>query len=482
IRFAPSDHRYWRLSLDDRNGPALKIAEVIAGAPSAREEPRRTLPLQLKPEPDAAPSTTTFSASLPHRNLKLTALRLSASDAAFARRVRVFERVWFRDEVSRRLLGEAEIARAPGGGEPSIVPLGEPTGKQLEIDIERPGGVPLHDVSAEITVESRILRFHAPEGSELELVYGSPSESFPSYDLAAALRGGAPSSFTTARLGAAIDTGEIAPSLPTVLRGAAIDRAGWKNEQPIALPSRGPLAYLDVERGAGTVDDLRIVDRTGQQVPYLVEKEPRHARYPLEFEAERKGKTTRVHLQGLTDEKSLEAIELEIAAPAYFTRQVTFLEPTSDDRGATAPRPLGTMRLVKTADQPTARFRIPVMSPLRPNIEMVIDDGDNAPLEIASVAAEVARRRLNFVFEPGDELTLLSGNDAAPAPAYDLALVAERVLAAQAGPATLGATHSLVPVPRPPTPGWFWIFVLAAAVILLMALARTLTGTPAKPT
>jgi hypothetical protein len=481
VQFAPSDHRYWRVVLDDRNGSALKVSHVIVGATASREEPRRTLPIELKAEPDISPSASTWSAVLPHRNLRLTALSIGASDAAFARRVRVFERVWFRDEVSRRLLGEAEIVRAPGGGEPSNVPLSEPVGKQIEIDIDRAGGVPLHDVSAQVSIAPRVLRFHAREGQTLELAYGAEESSRPSYDLGAALDGGPPPLFAPARLGPAIDTGAGDPALPAVVRGGTLDRSGWRNEQPIVLPPRGPIAYLDVDRGAGGVDDLRIVDAAGRQVPYIVEREPRHARFPLAHRSERKGNETHIALDGLQTEKALQAIELEIAAPEYFTRQITVYERTTDERGTKAPRLIGSMRLVKTAEAPTSRFRIPIAEPERPNLEIVVDDGDNAPLVVQTATAEVARRRLNFIFETGDDLKLLSGNDRVPVPSYDLSLVAVRVLASPAEPATLGETRTIAKTPRPPTPGWFWIFVFAAAVILFAVLGRTLTGTPAKP-
>jgi hypothetical protein len=109
-----------------------------------------------------------------------------------------------------------------------------------------------------------------------------------------------------------------------------------------------------------------------------------------------------------------------------------------------------------------------------------IADGDNAPLAVKSVAAETARRRVNFLFAPGDELRLLSGNDAASPPSYDLRLVAERVLMSPAEAATLGPSRSIV-VERAPTPAWFWVFVLAAAVVLLLALGRTLTQPPGAP-
>jgi hypothetical protein len=477
LHFAPNDRRYWRFRFDDRNGAAVAVSQIAAGQAPAREPPARVIALEPKPEPDAAPATSTYSAVLPTKNLPLRALRVRATDAAFLRRVRVFERVWFRDEVSRRLLGEADIARRPGRPDELTVHLSEPAGQQLEIDVDRTGGVPLHGVTTEGLLAPRVLRFHAPEGAQLELVYGANTAPPPAYDLAAALKDGVPARFTTGKLGPATDTGVEAPPAPLVERGSVIGPKGFKIEQPIQLPAHGPIAYLDVDRGAGPLYDLRIVDQSGRQVPYIVETDPRHARIPLAHRVERVGNETVVHLDGLDPDKVIDAIELEIAAPDYFTRRASVVEATFDKRGATRPRPLGEMQLVKVAEKAPAPFHIDIESPTLSNISIHIADGDNAPLTVKSVAADITRRRVNFLFAEGDELRVLSGNHAASPPSYDLALIAARVLSAPAEPASLGQPHSIVNE-HPKAPAWFWIFVFAAAVVLLLALARTLTTPP----
>jgi hypothetical protein len=93
------------------------------------------------------------------------------------------------------------------------------------------------------------------------------------------------------------------------------------------------------------------------------------------------------------------------------------------------------------------------------------------------VRAVVVRRRLDFLFEPGDRLVLISENPQAGPPNYDLALVAERVLSSPAEPASLSdVTHVAQTNAR--APRWFWFFVLGAAVILFVAVGRVLRPTP----
>ena len=477
LHFAPNDRRYWRFRFDDRHGPPIDVTQVVAGLAPSRETPPRVIGLELQAEPDATLSATTYTAALPSGNLPLSALRMGATDAAFVRRARIFERVWLRDEVSRRLLGEREIVRSGSGADQTSISLSEPIGKHLELEIERSSGVPLHGVTAEVVVETPILRFFAPSGSTPSLVYGSNESGAPAYDVAAALRSGSPTSFTRARLGVVFDTGPQVLAAPAITRGVAIETAGWKNEQPIRLPTRGPIAYLDLERGAESLRDVRILDQSRRQVPYIVETEPRHARFAVEFRVERAASGTRLHLDALGPGKGpIDAIELEITSPEYFERDVQVFEQSFDQRGKTDLRAIGNAHLVKTADQRATAFRIAVARPEGPHLTIHIADGDNAPLVVGSVSVEKSRRRLNFVFAPDDELRLLSENDAANAPKYDLALVASQVLSAPAEAAALGPTRTIA-AQRKHTPAWFWIFVLAAALMLLLALGRTLAKT-----
>jgi hypothetical protein len=476
LHFAPNDRRYWRLRLDDRQGPPLLIAHVVVALSAARETPPRIVGLALTKEPDTS-SASTYSAILPSKNLPLRALRLRATDAAFVRRVRVFERVWFRDEVSRRLLGEGDIARAPAGEDRLDVPLSEPTAQHLEIEVDRSGGVPLHGVTAEGVAHARVLRFHTPQGAAPELVYGSNVSAAPAYDLSAALRTG-PVSFTKARLGPVSDSGSEVPALPAVARGAPIEITGFKTEQRIVLPAKGPVAYFDLDRRAGPLRDVRIVDQNGTQVPYIVETEPRRTRIPLAFRVERAGGVTSLHIEGIErDTAHLEAIELEITSPEYFERDVVVFEQLYDPRGKSHSRQIGSAHFVKAAGRLPAPFRVAITEHHGPHLTIQIADGDNLPLVVTSVSAEKSRRRVNFVFDSGDELRLLSGNDAASTPQYDLALVAAKVLSSPADAALLGPPSPIV-AERKPTPGWFWIFVLAAALILLFALGRTLSQNP----
>jgi len=192
IRFAPSDRPFWRFRFDDRNGAPIHPTGVIETQAEQRERPERRV--EFKAESDADVSVSTYAITLESANLPIVEVRIDAAEAAFSRQVRVFERVWFRDEVTRRLLGRGGIVRSADGRETTRVAVTQPTSKRLEIDVERTSGVPLHVTAISVATEALSLLFYAPKSPGLELFYGSNTALRPSYDLATALGKGRPPS------------------------------------------------------------------------------------------------------------------------------------------------------------------------------------------------------------------------------------------------------------------------------------------------
>jgi hypothetical protein len=476
VRFAPNDRRYLRLRFDDKNGAPIH-AEHATLAQSTEHPASKIADVEWKSAGDADPSVSTYAFTLRSANAPVIELHIGASDAAFAREVRVFERVISRDEVSRRLLGQGEIIRSADGREATSVTIAEPSSRNLEVDIDRGAGVPLHVTSMSVAFEPRVLVFHAPTGSELDLLYGSSTAQRPHYDLDAALAKGRPAISATAHLGPAIDTGATAPAIARAPRGASLDLGAWRAKQSMTLPAHGPVAYVDVDRDTATLSDVRIVDEAARQVPYVVESNPRRSEVSLGFRREPGDRHTVLVLTGLDPEKTIDTVAIDVASPDYFAREAAVVELVSDPRGPTEERVLGHANLERTADASRPTFRIPIAHPTGVDVRIRIEDGDNAPLVITAVRAVVVRRRIDFLFEPGDRLTLLSDNPLAGAPRYDLALVSERMLSSPAEAATLDrvvrANATKVVVPR-----WFWLFVVAAALLLFLAVRRALGPTP----
>jgi hypothetical protein len=93
-------------------------------------------------------------------------------------------------------------------------------------------------------------------------------------------------------------------------------------------------------------------------------------------------------------------------------------------------------------------------------------------------AAEVVieRARIDFVFRPGEELTLCYDDPTLGPARYDLALVSETLLGAPALPATLGAAASQPTVvgPKKERSLWFWAALVLSGGLIVLALVRVL--------
>ena len=467
IRFAPNDRRWWRLRFDDRNGDPInpRALRTDNGSPVALRE----VALALRP---TSAGDTTVTATAPAANLGIVALRIRGAGAAYARRVHVVERVFFRGEVLRRPIGDGTIVRSPDGSGNDEIPVGDGSARSLEIEIESADGPLLELASVTALAKTRAILFSAPEGSTLRLLYGSSLADPPQYDLERALAAGRPRDAKAASLGAAQAISAAAFPLPE--RGSPVDAAGWKRRHPIVLPSTGNIAYLDLSgtaaEGPGTP---RIVDEARRQVPYVLERAAHRERRVAAIRNTSSGTKTIVEISGLGDPAAVDTVELTASAPAYFSREAVVLEEYSDPRGAAGTRVLGTASWEKRPEDASASIAIPIQRPSGSRVRIQVENGDNAPLVIASAAVDTSVPRIDFVFVPGEALTLLSGNAESAPPRYDLELVAARVLSAPALPARLATPH---PVAKPgsATPSWLWAVVAAAAVLVGLVLARTL--------
>lgn len=477
MRFPINDRRWWRVRLDDRNGAPVQLTGVVAWqSPSATT--LREIPIELRPERTGDADATTFTVTLPAANLAVSAIRIDASDPAFLRKVRVYERVFLRDEVDRVLLGEGTIYRASEVED--TVRLRPPSSRVLEVEIDKAGGLELRVTRLRAVVEQQRLLFHADGKQPVSLVFGSASAERPRYDLEAAFAHGRPQAPSQATAGPTRVLGTPQPALANPTRGGVLDPEGWQRHQDVILPTSGSIAYLDLDLPPSDLASVRIVDQRNQQVPYVIESAPRARTTPVQLQVRASGGKTIVHIEGFKRWQSVRAIEIGANAPAYFERQVFVKEVQSDARGVAGTREIGNALWKKAPNEAFTPVRIAVDSPKSDVVEVEIDNGDNAPVSVTSASVAWEVRRLDFVYEPGDKLVLLSDNRAAAAPRYDLALVAGRVLSSPAEVAKLGPprvrddTHDAVP-------RWFWGFVVAAGILVVLALARTLRGGPEPP-
>jgi hypothetical protein len=472
LRFPPNDRRYLRFRLDDRNGAPLRPDAIVLHATTNAAEPTVDRPVALAALPSDGQKVTRYAAALPAANLGARSLRLAPSDAAFSRNVRVWERVFFRDEVCRRLLAEGRIARSPGSAGLLEVPIATPSGKNLEIEIEDEDSPPLEGLVATALVRPRVILFLIPAGVAPSLRYGSPTAPAPGYDLDRALAGFDRTSLASASLGPAEGAAVAPRTQPPRVALQGSDR--WTSRQPIRLPASGDVAYLEFDepRDLGSV---RIVDAENRQVPFVVEGGVHDHSERVAARTTQDGSRTVLRVEDAPHAAAADALELEASAPDYFARDVRVEEEERDARGPTGERTLGSARWERRPGERPAALRIPLARPsgARPALRAVIENGDNPSLTLGEVRLVTASSRIDFVFEPGERLFLLSGNAAAPSPSYDLAMVADTILSAPAAAARVEApaeaTHGRAQLAR-----WFWVAIAITALALLLELSRTL--------
>ena len=120
---------------------------------------------------------------------------------------------------------------------------------------------------------------------------------------------------------------------------------------------------------------------------------------------------------------------------------------------AVVPAALGssTLRRAVRDDLTAADLRIPILRPEGPDLDLVVDDGSNPPLELLGVSAELAP--LPWIFfesATGETLTARFGDPTLTAPHYDVEAMRGAVANLQLADAHWGESRDLGP---PPTPG-----------------------------
>lgn len=474
IRFAPNDRRFLRIRLDDQLSEPIAPEAAVFEQGSLERRDAAAINAPCERRTAESDSSSLYAVRLPNANLPATSIEFLTKDLVFQRRVRVFELIWFRDQLSRRLLVEGTIERTVSGEGALSLPITGLRSNRLELEVERSGSA-LELFEVRLVLSPKRLIFLAPVQGSLELLYGSPSAPAAKYDLESVLRKGMPASFGLATLGPVVDRGERS-TLPSLPRGATLDIKTYRERRAIQLPQQGPLAYLDVPGvAAGRAHALRIVDATEHQVPFVVEPTQIRERVTLGLADERRERTTSARITGIERDESLALVELGASAPTLFQRQVRVFESIRDQRGERGRRLLGEAQWERRLEDSSARLRL-ALAPAQSNELLIeIDNADNPPIELSEVSGEVARTRIDFLFTPGESLWLLFEPNATW-PKYDLALLSERLFATPAKQAILGPRELLTAAPGSTRPAWFWWAFAAAAGLLLAVLARLLRG------
>lgn len=262
--------------------------------------------------------------------------------------------------------------------------------------------------------------------------------------------------------------------------GATLDRTGFSYERPVPKAKGLVSLALDADvlaRSNGSLADVRIVNAQNEQVPYIVESLPAPVIVALTVPARATEGSSSLYRIALPYESLPTGTALELTTGTrVFERRAMLRLPVDEQRGreATILTELGWSGTNPEVAPPPLTFDVSHRSAR--TVELLIDEGDNAPLPIASARLTIPAFALRF-YHPGTALTLLYGNPRIAAPRYDLALLAKQIATEKAQPLTLTSA----PLPAAARAAadskrWFWAALVVAVAALLALLARLISS------
>jgi hypothetical protein len=182
-----------------------------------------------------------------------------------------------------------------------------------------------------------------------------------------------------------------------------------------------------------------------RQVTELIPPPPLTARVPVERRASEPGRSRyRVRLPAAN--LPITAIDVIVAADAHVFRPAFVRESRLSGLNLRAVD-LGRGRLTQVARDGVVAgaMRIPIESPSEPEIDVVIEDGNNPPLQVDAVSLVFDALPWIYFEAPGESLTAKYGDPTAAAPSYDLEAVRTRIQIDSVSDAAWGPPRRITP-------------------------------------
>ncbi|HWS72620.1 MAG TPA: hypothetical protein VN605_10925 [Thermoanaerobaculia bacterium] len=273
-------------------------------------------------------------------------------------------------------------------------------------------------------------------------------------------------------------------TLAVATGGATLDRAGFLYERPVPKAKGLVALQLDADvlaRSSNSLADVRIVNGKNEQVPYILEGLPQPLALPLAVppRAATEG-TSSLYRIALPYESLPNGTAIVLTTDArVFSRRVVLRLPADEQHGLEARFVTELDWSGTNPDAAPAPVSFDLSRRATRTVELLVDEGDNAPLPIASAELRVPAAALRF-YDPGTPLTLLYGNPQIGSPRYDLALLAQKIATEKAQTLKLdSAPVRVAPAAREDSKKWFWAALLVAVGALLALLARLISARPA---
>ena len=508
LAFTPGPYRYLRVTWDDtRSGrlplPAAVVARIVA---NAVEPAPLTTPLTFERRPND-PGISRFRLRLPAARLPIVALALDVGGGHLLRHVTVEEARVRGGEVVPVTIGDATIRRVVHDDVAAAelkVPIEPPNESVIDLLVQDGDNPPLELRAIAAVFATLPWIYFESDGTALNARYGNASVPAPKYDLEAArdslkIDAVADAAWGEPRARSDEEAGTMAaPPLPTV--GAAVDLSQFKFVRAVP-PSAAGLVVLPLDAAAlahsageaGRFGDVRVVDASGRQVPYLIERSSGPLSLDIRIErtsnalaeaADRPG-TRSVYRVRLPIE-NLPSSRLVIATSArVFQRRITIAVPRAADRrhrDSWLDTVTSATWVHSDQDRPTPELTIRLGPLDAGELLAIVDEGDNSALPITAARLLLPAFRLRFYRERDASLRLAYGRSDLAPPRYDLALLAPQLLGVTATELSAAAEESgsaaVASTATAKLSGRIFWFVLAASVVVILALIARLLAKP----
>ncbi|MEO8624853.1 MAG: hypothetical protein ABI625_27465, partial [bacterium] len=511
LGFTAGAYRYLRLIWDDHAGariatPSSARARLAPRDSRAADTLRMQLAFEKRP---SAARTSRYHVKLPATRLPIIALELDVGGAQVLRTAYVTEPRLDNGRVQPVQLGTTTLRRTASAGAVASdlrIPTTPPFGAELDVVINDLDNLPL-DVRGVRAIVSPLpyVFFESATGADLRATYGVDSRepiAPPQYDLEALRDTVKRIASVAATWGPPHEASNVAavepPAALYAAPGATLEANSFTFSRNIPAGSGLTAVRLDAAVLAHSrLDDIRIVDAQGRQVPYLLEllEEPTEVSLPalkstnprantdprvVPDAARRAWYAVQLPYVGLPD------ASLRLGTSArVFTRDVGVVthelrrDAASDagvDHMATA------SWTHDDPDSPAPSLDIPLTARLQTDsLFVLINDGDNQILPLTNATLLLRSYRLRFYREPDAKLRLLYGRADISAPRYDIQLIAPRLLDAAAEEVTAEPEHGSAPTLGRTPKLVFWGVLSLVVVVLLFLIARLVRTGPSQP-
>jgi Protein of unknown function (DUF3999) len=490
VAFEAGEYRYLRVTWDDASSARVRSVGGVRArvhdsgsppAPMAFTVPYRAVAGER--------GKSRYRLTLPGPHLPVAAIALQVSNANVDRAASVSEPRLAGNTVGPVELGASTLRRAQRDGgvaEDMEIEINAPEGPDLDLTVDNGSNPPLaiRAIVARLAPQPWIY-FESADGAPLTATFGNPMLDAPRYDLEASRRGIASTKVALAKWSAGVPpAGPAASRRQDIPPGAPVDRKAFRYSRTIGAMQRGLTSLVldaHVLANSAALNDLRLTDAKGNQVPYLVERResPLAIRLAIPQRVAGEEQTSRYRFTLPFDALPAGSQLVLRTGARVFERRATLRKPPDESHGreAVIVESSEWRSSEPEADPPPLTFTAPERGAR--SLELEIDEGDNAPLPLVSAELLLPSYALRFV-SPGTPLTLLYGNPGAAPPRYDLALLAPRLFGESSREVTLASV--------PPAEGSdgasrerkiFWVVIGAAAVVLLLTLTRLLSGVSA---